>query len=134
MPALTPTDIMALRTSIRWRGSIGEFAHRAAILYYPADDCFGLLADGRVMATSADIRLLGECLRQERAQPGFIRRIMDPTFDCFTASLDPAGFARTVAQQRADAARAKLLAEEAAEIARRRRNAIDVRRLDLDDL
>lgn len=131
---LTPADVQSLRQSLRWRGTVGDHAHTAQIVYLPADGHFALINDNRLMATSADLATLGACLIAERAESGFIRRILDPATDCETACLDPKARADTIAQRRADAARVRLLNEAAEADARRRRFQIDVTKLDLEDL
>jgi hypothetical protein len=86
------------------------------------------------MAQHRDPAVLAECLRQERAEPGFIRRILDPREDAFLAALDPASAAATRSAREADASRARVYREELDHARNRRAAVIDVSRLDLEDL
>lgn len=99
---LTPADIMDLRGSVRWRlvdtsldGPSTPFICYAredrmaqnAPGYHP--DAFVLHTEGHIRAISSRIEVLAACLRCEWAEPGFVRRIMDPRTDCATAALSP---------------------------------------------
>lgn len=122
-----PTRVRALDTGL---GTIGV----PFILYLPADDAFALHAYGLMLATSPDPGVLAECLRQERAEPGFIRRILDPSHDAAVASLDPVSRRAHDAQRALEAHLQRVAAEERDAAATRRTSQIDVARLDLSDL
>lgn len=139
IPVLTPVDVSTLRASIRWRGTVGANVHTSQIVWIASDETFGLISDGRIMATSADVRILAACLIAERAEPGYIRRIIDSTEPPDVATLDPA--ARLAAKRRSDAnaARIRELNRQSAEAARQRRigawrGEIDPTTVDLDDI
>ena len=137
---ITPAQIMDLRASMRAAipldtSTIGQFAH-PSIIYLASDDAFGLVHGSRLKAVSADPALLAHILRCERAEPGFIDRILDPAEDCRMAALDP--HAARLERQRA---RSEHLKSEADALAKsealRRRNSIlrpDASTLELDDL
>lgn len=133
---LSAADVSDLRSSVRWRlHDHGEVA-AAWINYSPTDDAFILHAYGHTQAISSDLRVLAACLRCERAETGFIARILDTREDVSLASLAPDLAAE--ARRRAYDERAKAEAASAARLeAQRRRNSIlptDVSGFDLDDL
>lgn len=133
--ALTPAQITDLRASIRYRGAtVGKDAESVYVIYYPADAAFGLVVGSRLMAISADLEALASCLVAERAERGFIARVLDSAEPPDGASLDPAGRARANASRAADAARLRLQEDADADYARRRASHIDVAKLDLEDL
>jgi hypothetical protein len=135
---LTPAIIMDLRTSVPAQvrcldtglGTIGV----PFILHLPADDLFALHAYGLMLAVHADPRVLGECLRQERAEPGFIRRILDPREDVLAASLDPKGRAVLAAQRRMEAAKQADYARSQEAAIERRTSHLNLTAIGLDDL
>lgn len=133
---LTPADVQDLRDSVRYRVSNGQGDPTAHILYLPAEDRFLLRVDCRPMCASADITLLAACLRAERAEPGFVARIMDPAVDCRVASLAPDIAA---AERRRLAGLNAEIAERARSDAERKRQShiagrVDVSKISLDDL
>lgn len=135
---LSPADIMALRTSVPARvrcldTGLGSIAV-PFILYLPADDAFALHSYGLMLATSKDPAPLAECLRQERAEPGFIRRILDPREDVIHAALDPAGRKRLDAQRALARHGERIAAEEADQAAERRTRQLNISAITLDDL
>ena len=124
-----------LRDSVRWR----LHDHWAVdglppfITYLPADDAWALHAYGHTQAASRRLDVLAACLRCERAEPGFIRRILDTREDARLMSLTPdlAAAERQragIERQRAAQAAADRAAQ-AARIAAMKRP----ERLDLDD-
>lgn len=131
---LTPADIMDLRTSLTWRVSDGTVPEVPHIIYSASEDGFILRAYGRPMAQHRDPAVLAECLRQERAEPGFIRRILDPREDAFMAALDPASAAATRTQREADASRARAYREEQEAASTRRVAALNLTKIGLEDL
>jgi|SRR6185312_36390 len=136
IPALTPADIMSLRTSAATLRNLGGGVNLGSpyILYLPADDAFCLHAYGSPQAKHADPRVLGAMLAGERAEPGYIRRVLSPLTDCDTASLAPDDRAARERHRASEAARVRAAEAERAEAARRRAHAIDVSKLDLEDL
>lgn len=136
--ALTPTDIMALRLTCRGLRSLGGGVNMGApyILYVPASETFCLHAYGSPQATSLDLNVLGAMLRAERAEPGFIRRVLGSEEPCDVATLDPAARARHAAQQAAERARQRLEADDNDEArwAARRASMMDPAKISLDDL
>lgn len=137
---LTAADVMALRCSLtersRVRASIAALEGVPCITYLPAEGVFCLHAYRRVQATSPDINPLAACLRQERAERGFIARVMDPANLPDEATLDPAQAAQIRRRREADLADARLRQSEArAQALHHRLTAnIDVTALDLDEL
>lgn len=131
---LTPADIMDLRASLTWRVSDGTVPEVPHIIYSASEDGFILRAYGRPMAQHCDPAVLAECLRQERAEPGFIRRILDPREDAFMASLDPASAVSAHARLAADASRARAYREEQDAASVRRARQLNLTKIGLEDL
>lgn len=138
---LTPANVQDLRDSIRWRVSNGRDdtwtdPGVAYIIWGPADGHYILRAYGRPMAASHDIAVLAACLRAERAEPGFIARILDPATDCRTASLSPDLAAAERRRLAALAAEVRSRASLDAELKRTRavNRRVDVSKIELDDL
>lgn len=131
---LTPVDVMDLRGSIMWRVSDGTISEIPHLLYSASEDGFILRAYGRPMAQHRDPTVLAECLRQERAEPGFIRRILDPREDAFMAALDPASAAATRTRLAADASRAREYTESQSREAVRRASQLNLTKIGLEDL
>jgi len=88
------------------------------ILYLPADDAFCLHAYGAPQAVHKDPALLAELLRQERAEPGFIRRTLDAAEPPDLATLDPAARLRQRSALAAESARQRQAALDDAEARR----------------
>lgn len=137
---LTPADIILLRTSIRRaipldNSSIGQFAF-PSIIYLPADDAFGLVYQSRMRAVSTDARVLAQCLRCERAEPGFIERILNAEVDCAIASLSPDLARAASARAYEERVRAREAAEARQRTAQRRETIApgDITLTTLDDL
>lgn len=131
---LTPTDIMDLRTSMHSRGADGTNGSVGApfIVYVPSDQTYALHCDGLTWAVHRDPTVLCSMLRCERAERGFIRRVLSATEPCDVASLAPDARAAHEAAQRAEA-RKRLAYEQAErEAVSRRLNALDASRLTLD--
>ena len=128
---LKPSDVMDLRASVRWRLTSPKgpshlpyiASCRADIMtmnapgYHP--DAFALFIEGHLCAISPRIEVLGACLHAEWAEPGFVRRIMDPREDCEVA-LNPDMVAAERTKQ-AFAAKAAREQAEALERSRRRK-------------
>ena len=102
MLQLTPADIMDLRASVRWHLNtvVAKDVPVPFICYARtdrsamnapgySDEAFALYAEGHLWAVSTRIEILTACLRCEYAEPGFMRRVMDPREDCALASLSP---------------------------------------------
>ena len=134
--SLTPTTILDLRASCPSLRNLGGGINMGVpyILYLPAEDTFCLHAYGSPQAKHADPAVLAECLRQERAEPGFIRRILSTAEPCDIASLDPAARAKHAAQRAQEAARAAAYRQEQDAAAKRRMSLLDASRLSLDDI
>lgn len=138
---LTPAAVQTLRDSLHWRVANGrednwDTPGVALIIWSASDSLYILRCGGRPMAQSADIAPLAACLRAERAEPGFIARIMDPATDCRTASLAPdAALAekhRLSALQAEIRAHTQSSAETKRHVSVKRR--VDVSKITLDDL
>lgn len=136
IPPLTPADIMDLRASITYRGSSDSTNPLSVpfIVYGAPDGVFYLHAYGGCQCASSDPRVLGAMLAGERAEPGYIRRVLSPLTDCDTASLVPDDRVARERHRAALAATARQAEAERAEAVRRRAHAIDVSKLDLEDL
>jgi hypothetical protein len=130
---LTPADIMELRASVRWRLSdqgaggptrAGDLISSIPFICYAREDrmaqnapgydpeAFVLHTQGHMRAISKRIEMLGECLRQEFAQPGFMVRVMDERENCEVALLDPASAAVLASRRRFEEAATRAYAEE----------------------
>jgi hypothetical protein len=133
---LTPADIMDLRASLKWRTSNGESPLYPHIIYLPADEAFLLVVDGRRMAVSKDPEVLAACLRNERAEPGYVRRVLDSTDDVQLAALNPAEAAQERSRRNAEAAalRARQEEERATQMRLRNARSVDPATFTLDDL
>lgn len=136
---LTPAIIMDLRISLPTRGSADGTNDRLGvpfIIYIPSDDVFCLHAYGSGQAVHADPRVLAQMIRCERAEPGFIRRVLSPEEPCTIATLAPDARARYAATQAAERARLRQQAEDTDEArwAVRRASMIDPAKISLDDL
>lgn len=134
---LTPPLIMDLRTSISHRGSSDGTNDRMGVpflVYSPSEDAFILHAYGSAQAMHADPRVLGQMIRCERAEAGFIRRVLSAQEPCDIATLSPdvrARYAATQAQERARLAQQRTDAEDALKA---RSRAIDPAKISLDDI
>ncbi len=105
---LTPKDILDLRASVRWRGSVDIDRAAACLMTYSASErAFILSAYGRVMAMSPDPAILAACMVAERAQTGFLAALLDTTVDPETACLNPAQRAARLSAIRTAAATVK---------------------------
>lgn len=138
---LTTEAVLHLRASIRWRGQVDLDAAAAAIISWSESErAFMLHAYGRTMAQSADVLPLACMLKAERAERGFIARVLDSAEPPDIASLDPSAYVAAQAARRAEQARinayARLRDLEAEAAAQRLRNVPkpDIAALDLDDL
>lgn len=136
MTSLTPADIQTLRLSCPSLRNLGGGVNMGFpyIIYLPGDGLFCLHAYGSPQAKSPDAALLAECLRQERAEPGFIRRILSTATDVDEASLDPQARQRRASAQRAALISAAQTASTTRAQLARRASALDPRKLSLDDL
>lgn len=144
---LTPADICDLRLSMRKAPAASAMDHstfgRAErdtgapyILYLSADDAYLLRAYGSAQCTHANPAILAACLRNERAEPGFIRRVLDPSYTIEEASLDPAGALASRRHRERLNHDAKARSDEADEARRafKFKRTINVTEFDLDDL
>jgi len=134
---LTPAVVMALRTSITTRGSSDGTNDRMGvpfIVYVPSDDAFVLHAYGSPQAMHRDPRVLGQMMRCERAEAGFIRRVLSAQEPCDIATLAPDARARYAATQAQERARIAQQRQEAEEAQRARARVFDASRISLDDI
>ncbi len=134
---LTPAVVMDLRASISTRGSADGTGDRLGVpflVYSPSEDAFVLHAYGSAQAMHRDANVLGQLIRCERAEAGFIRRVLSSQEPCDVATLAPDARARYAATQASEKRRLALQAEEADEALRRRARAIDVSKISLDDI
>lgn len=98
---LTPADIMDLRASIRWHLTDPLTSFEAPFICYAREDrmaqnapgyhpdAFVIHTEGHIRAISPRIEVLAACLKCEWAEPGFMKRILNPAVDCHEASLTP---------------------------------------------
>lgn len=136
MNPLIPSVVMDLRlscTSLRSLGGGADFG-TPYILWLPADETFCLHAYGSPQAKHGDARVLGECMRRERAEPGFIRRILSASEPCTEAALAEDDKAALNERRAGEAHKQRIYREEQAALRARRANQIDVSRINLDDL
>lgn len=137
-PHLSPLDpptVMDLRTSISTRGSAdGTFDRMGVpfIVYVPSEDAFVLHAYGSAQCLHSDPRVLAQVMRCERAEPGFIKRILNPQEPCDVATLGPDLRARYAAQRASDVARQRQQAEDLRDAQLARVRVIDPAKIDLD--
>lgn len=132
---LTPAVVMDLRASISTRGSADGTNDRLGvpfIVYSPSEDAFILHAYGSAQALHRDPCILGQLIRCERAEAGFIRRILSAQEPCDVATLSPDARARYSAARADEAARLHRQTQDFAEASRSRTRAIDPARIDLD--
>jgi hypothetical protein len=134
---LTPALVMDLRGSVSTRGSADGTYDRVGVpfvVYSPSEDAFVLHAYGSAQAMHKDPRVLAQVMRCERAEAGFIRRILSALEPCDVATLEPDVRARHAQHRAQEAARQRQQAEDlrAAQLARRRVE--DPSKLSLNDL
>ncbi len=118
--SLTVSDVLTLRLSahsLRHTGG-GMDPGFPFILYLPADDAFCLNCYGAPQAVHKDPALLAELLRQERAEPGFIRRMLSAAEPPDLATLDPAARVRQRSALAAESARQRQAALDSTEARR----------------
>lgn len=133
--ALTPSDVLNLRCSMRGprppdgtHGSLPPF-----IVWLPSDRTYALHHYGVTMATGP-LHVLGACLRAERAETGFIRRVCESLEPPDLASLAPDERQRFQALAREEERKRTAYAAELATSAARRASLIDVSKINLEDL
>lgn len=134
---LTPALIMDLRTSVAFRGSADGTNDRLGVpflVYSPSEDAFVLHAYGSAQAMHQDPRVLGQMIRCERAEPGFIRRVLSAAEPCDVATLAPDERARYAATQSQERRRLAQQREEAEEATRRFASHLDPAKISLDDI
>ena len=137
---ISPADLMDLRASMRRAIPLDTASHGAfaapMIIYLPADNAFGLVVNSRMRAVSANIALLGACLRCERAERGWIDRVLDSAEDVRLAALQPDLALAERNRIRNEHARIREAQERAAEASKRRADAAakNPATLTLDDL
>jgi len=134
---LTPTHVAELRASVtRSLRSLGGGVDLGVpyILYLPADGLFCLHAYGSPQAKHASAAVLGACLVSERAEPGFIRRVLDTSLDCELVLRDHDTRAAHIQAERdrRDQSLAQSAEAEEARWAARRSALIDPRLVELD--
>lgn len=137
LPALTPAMVMDLRGSCAMRTSDDSTGDRMGvpfIVYIPSDDAFSLHAYGSPQAVHKDVRVLAQVIRCERAEAGFIRRILSPQEPCDVATLGPDRRARYAHAQAAAVARRRQDTEDALDARHRFYANLDVTKLSLDDI
>lgn len=140
MNAITPAQVMDLRTSVKWRTCDGQSAHIPAHIIYSASEVAWMVyVNGRIMAITPDLNVAGYLLRAERQEPGYVARILDPSTPCDLASLSPSD-ALAERARLASEARKQAAAAQASAAARVRRNQLipptkeELQALDIDDL
>ena len=134
--ALTPADVLTLRLSAKGLRAFGGGVDLGTpyILWLPADALFCLHAYGAPQAKHADAGLLGLMLKNERVEPGYIRRVLSAAEPPDRASLNPSAHAAEAARMDAERRRQAARAAETAAAASRRFASLDISRLTLDDL
>ena len=115
---LTPSLVLSLRASIRWRVNDGTIRPEPHIVWMAPEGAFCIWTDGRPQCAHADPGVVCYLLQAERAQPGFVAAILDVRCDPETACLEPVERAQRLAAQREAAARIR--AREAQDEASRR--------------
>lgn len=133
---LTVSDVLTLRASIHWRLAVPLPDSLPRIVYSASDDLYVLHHDGHIQCQHADIGVLAALLRGERAERGFIFRVVSASEPPDAATLAPDAYAARRAALAAEAARIRLWADEQAQLARRdaELRQPNVANLSLDDL
>lgn len=133
---LTPAIVMDLRVSISYRGSADGAGHIGVpfMVYAPAEDAFVLHAYGSAQAMHSDPLVLAQVMRCERAEAGFIRRILSAQEPCDVATLAPDERARYAATQAHERRRLAQQHADASDALQRRARALDVSKISLDDI
>lgn len=133
---LTVDDVLMLRASIKWRIAVTLPDSLPRIVYNPSEEAYALHHDGHIQCQHADITVLAALLRGERAERGFIHRVVSASEPPDAATLAPDAYAARRAAQGAEAARIRLWADEQAALARRdaELRQPNVANLSLDDL
>ncbi len=136
MLTLTTEDVLTLRASCKGLRNLGGGVDLGTpyILFLPADGVFCLHAYGSPQAKHASAALLGLMLQNERAEPGFIRRVLSAVEPPDLASLSPAAHRAETERRAAERRKREAYEAEQAATAARRASALDVSKLTLDDL
>lgn len=88
---LSPADIMDLRLAAKSRGFIhdGVNVGYPFITYIMSDNTYALHSQGFTVAVHADAEVMAAMLRNERIEPGYIRRVTDPKVPIDEAAMSP---------------------------------------------
>ncbi len=133
--SLTATHIMDMRLSMPHRGSSdGSRLGVPFMVYSPSEDAFILHNDGAVWALHRDPRVIAQMMACERAEPGFIRRVLSTAEPCDVASLSPDERAAHVAQARTEHLKRLAYEQDQREAVARRAAALNPTPLTLDDI
>lgn len=136
MHSLSVDDVLTLRASIRWRLAVTLPDSLPRIVYSASDDLYVLHHDGHIQCQHEDVAVLAALLRGERAERGFIHRVVSATEPPDAATLAPDAYAARHRTLAAEAAHIRLWADEQAQLARRDEELRqpNVANLSLDDL
>lgn len=104
------------------------------ILWLPADETFCLHAYGSPQCKHPDAGVLGEMLKNERIEPGFIKRVLSAAEAPDIASLNPHAYRAAHAHHEAERRKIEAAQQAEREAAGRRLSAFEVSRISLDDL
>lgn len=135
---LSAADITMLRVWSHSTGFIsdGTDAGFPFITFILSDRTYALHSQGRTVAVSPSPDIISACLRNERIEPGYCRRILDPLTPPDVASLSPEARLAHARQNALSADQERRYAEEQEAIRRRRftQTHVDVNAVTLDDL
>lgn len=140
---LTAPDLMDLRLRMNRTGGFisdgvgGVLAQAPWVTYIMTDHAYALHSGGFTVAITPKDEVACWLLRNERIEPGFVRRILDPALPIDVALEPPEERRAYQRQQNANAATARAQAAEDDAEARRRRTQLkplDASSLTIEDL
>ena len=140
---LTEADLMTLRLRMNRSGGLisdgvsGVLAQAPWVTYILSEHAYALHSGGFTVAITPSDDLACYLLRNERIEPGYVRRILDPSLPVDVALQPPEERRAWQAARNAEAATARLQRQEAEDAARRRRTQLkplDASNLSIEDL
>lgn len=135
---LSEADLMTLRVRMNRSGGLisdgvtGVLAQAPWVTYILSEHAYALHSGGFTVAITPSDDLACYLLRNERIEPGYVRRILDPALPVDVALQPPEDRRAWQAARNAEAATARQQRAEAEEQARRRRT--QLKPLDASDL
>lgn len=140
---LTAPDLMTLRTCMNRSGGFisdgvtGVLAQAPWVTFILTDNAYALHSGGFTVAITPSDEVACFLLRNERIEPGYVRRILDPALPIDIALEPPEDRRAWQAARNAEAATQRQQRAEAEDAARRRRTQLqplDASGMSIEDL